>query len=236
MRIPYLKEHLMDDRSQSEEVVIDIPEEEYQEDPRVFTDKKLYGKWMETEKKIIRSSFEYIDLISFIKRKQGLDHCGVHPHLSIQNGFRIEAHHTPFTLQDIVDTVVHRRLKVGDSLDMQRVAREVMEIHYLDIVGLYPLCMICHALAHDPDGEGIFIPNEKLHGYPEKFVELYYDYMTENLRAKWTNLVALEKSYKLIKKTLPIELQKKYIYVKPIETREESVISTKKLMNFIASL
>ena len=70
---------------------------------------------------------------------------------------------------------------------MTDICHEVMELHYLGLVGLYPLCQICHAYAHPQsahDGDDLFIPIENVFGDPEKFWELYGQYATESMHTK----------------------------------------------------
>ncbi|MCM1295004.1 MAG: hypothetical protein NC311_05635 [Muribaculaceae bacterium] len=193
---------------------------------------------------MIRRSYEYEQLIYFMKRKRGMDHCGVHPNLSLKNGFRIELHHTPFCLEDIVHIVIKKRLDKGQSLKMGDIVSEVMELHYLGLVGLYPLCMLCHAYAHpqgDHAGNDLFIPIANVSGNPEAFYDMYKDHATESIRTKYENIQQLNRGYNLIEANIPQELMRKYIYIKPKgqdgdDNEHLEVISTKKLVTFIRDL
>lgn len=237
MRIPHVHKYHLEsvDKTPSAEVEISIKPESYLDDLVIFDDKKEYIKWIIRMKHLIRSSYEYEELIQFLRKRCGMDHCGIHPNLSDWNGFRIERHHTPFTMEDIVDIITRKRLERNESLKMSEIGREVMEVHYLGLVGLYPLCMLCHGFAHSDSGDTLFIPMANVFGDPVKFVDIYGNYMSESMRTKWSNVEILNKSYTMITNTLPIELQRKYIYVKPVEDRDEEVISTNKLMDFISS-
>ena len=233
MRIPHLSRTIVDD-SPSETIEVNIPSDPHLDDPGLFEDKKEYARWMERMKKMIRDSTEYQDLILFQKHRRGLDRCGIHQHLTIHNGFRIEAHHTPFTLADIVHVIVNKRLNRGESTRMTEIADEVMEIHYLELVGLYPLCQLCHKAIHsDSLGDKFFIPMADVRGDPERFVEIYGEHMPEVMAMKWENIRVLNKSYDLVEKNVPPEIRKKYLYVKPSERYNGSVISTRKLIDFI---
>lgn len=217
----------------SETIRVNIQPEAYFDDIELFEDKKEYIAWMYRMKKLIRDSFEYEhELIPFLKKKTGMDHCGFHPNQKMEDGFRIELHHTPFVLEDIVDIVVRKRLANGQSMKMQEIAHEVMELHYLGLAGLYPLCMICHAIIHDPNLDPMFIPMGKVRGDPTGFAELYWPYFSDSMQTKWQNLQTLEKSYQLITQNMPIELQKKFIYIKPYEDDDTEVVGTNRLIDF----
>lgn len=192
---------------------------------------------MYRQEKLIRDSFELEEAIEFLKSKHGMDHCGVHPNLDRAKGFRIELHHTPFTLFDIVSAVINKRLQKQESLKMQLIASEVVQLHYLDLCGLYGLCQTCHQSIHsDEIGSKFYIPMDKVYGDPKTFAKMYYPYFSDALKTKWDNLCVLNQGYNMIDTILPKELQKKYIYVKAIDGRDEEVISTAKLVDFINDL
>lgn len=239
MRIPHINKLRLEsvDKASSAEIEVAIEPSVYLDDLGLFEDKKEYIKWVIRMKKLIRDSFEYEELIYFLKRKRGMDRCGVHPNQTIWDGFRIELHHTPFCLEDIVHIVTNKRKQRGESMKMGDIAHEIMELHYLGLIGLYPLCMICHYFCHSDEGDSLFIPLENVFGDPEKFYEIYKPHITEGIQTKWNNLVQLNKGYHLITETIPVELQKKYIYVKPTGKKGKKadfeVVSTTKLVDFI---
>lgn len=123
---------------------------------------------------------------------------------------------------------------------MTDICREVMELHYLGLVGLYPLCQICHAYAHPQgshDGDDLFIPIDNVFGDPEKFWDIYGQYATESMQTKYHNIQELNKGYSIIQATIPESLMRQYIYIKPKDQdghkSELEVISTSKLVDFI---
>ena len=233
MRIPRLHVRLDEmDQTEFEFVRVNIEPEAYLDDIDIFEDKKEYVQWLFRMKKMIRDSREYKVLVKHLKYSRGMNHCGIHPNQIAEEGFRIELHHTPFVLEDIVDIVVRKRLMKSQSMKMQDIAYEVVQLHWLGLVGLYPLCMICHALIHDPKLDPIFIPMKNVYGDPKTFAEMYWDYFSDSMKTKWQNLVTLENSYTIIENNLPPELQKKYIYIQPYEDKEVSVIGTDRLIDF----
>lgn len=238
MRIPHVhKLQTVNAETPSVEVKVDVHPEAYIDDLGLFEDKKEYIKFIIRLKMMIRNSFEYTEAISFLKRKHGMDHCGIHPNASMDNGFRIELHHTPLVLEDVCNTVIKKRLDRKESLKMSDIADEVVELHYLDLIGLYPLCELCHHFAHSGPGDELFIPMENVYGSPLEFANIYGQYMPESLKTKWDNVVLLNKSYTMIAANLPLSLQKQYIYIDSGDKKDvPDGISTSKLVGFINRL
>lgn len=236
MRISHVHAYQDDDHAESKVVSLDISPEEYIDDLGMFEDKKQFVKFMFRQESLIRNSLEMEQYIELLKAKHGMGKCGVHPKVDREKGFRIELHHTPFTLFDIVGAVVNRRLQQGESMKMQFIAHEVMQLHYLDLCGLYPLCATCHLFQHSEKGSGFFIPIGDVWGDPKTFAKMYYPYFSDALKNKWDNYCVLDQGYSMIDNILPKELQKQYIYVQPIKDKEGSAVSTDKLIDFIMDL
>jgi len=220
------------------EIKVDIKPEGYIDDLGLFEDKKEYVKFMMRLKQMIRNSFEYTEAISFLKKQYGMNYCGIHPNLKMCDGFRIELHHTPLVLEDYCSIIINKRIKRGETLKMSAIASEVMEVHYLGLVGLYPLCELCHHFAHSAPGDELFIPMANVYGYPGEFMNIYGDFVPAAMKTKWENVQVLNKSYTMINNELPLELQKQYIYIDA--TEDDAIvpegISTTKLVKFIDKL
>lgn len=140
-------------------------------------------KYIKTCEIVIRKSDEYKNYIKFLKDNLKMDQCAVLANLRNGNGrrYRIEIHHEPFTLFDIVETVISRRLACGESIGALKVADEVMDLHYSGLIGLIPLTTTMHKLVHNGR---IFIPLQFIyHKYNEFYAE-YEDYMNEALQEK----------------------------------------------------
>ena len=114
-------------------------------DPKDF---KMYIKDVERE---IRSSIEYQRCINYLRENAGMDHCAYLPNVTNAESFkiRIEIHHEPFTLYDIVLAVYNKRAAMREDLSVEMVAKEVIYIHYQKWVGLVPLCEMIHDLVHN---------------------------------------------------------------------------------------
>ena len=81
----------------------------------ISDDKKRF-KFISRIERIVRSSTEYRDYISYLKETVGLDSCTFFPGISSSgkyNKIKIEMHHEPLTLYDIVATVVNKYEEEG---------------------------------------------------------------------------------------------------------------------------
>ena len=75
----------------------------------------------------------------------------------------LELHHYPFTLFDIVQGVLRHEYGILSDrepvykrpVNLFKVAEKVMKLHYQGVIGLIPLSLTAHELAHNGD---IFIP------------------------------------------------------------------------------
>ena len=106
-----------------------------------------------------------------------MDKCAFLYGVSNHEGFdiKIEIHHYPFSLEDIVEIVVRKRQFYQEDMSAFMVAKEVMSLHYKLMIGLIPLSETVHELNHN---HRIFIPIDKLMGRYRLFVEAYKQFIT----------------------------------------------------------
>ena len=212
MRISKIHNYNPSKKEKSEYVKVDIEPESYYDDLDMFEDPKEFRRFLIRVKYYIRNSYEYKHLVKFLKYTKGLNYCGIHNNLKAKNGYRIELHHTPFVLEDIVYVVINKRLETKKDVKMSSIAEEVMKLHYAELVGLYPLCETCHEYAHG-DANDLFIPLDSVWGNPEVFYDLYKQWFPDQLKAKFENLLEINKGYRIIQENVPQGLIKKFIYV-----------------------
>ena len=167
--------------------IIDIRIEEKPEMPTpVFKNKKSRYKYCTEVKSLVRKTPEYREWVSFLKNNLGMYGCDVFRNLDnspeSRKHYTVELHHTPFTLMEIVDTVVSKREYYGESLDIYDVAEEILCLHFDGKVGLINLTKTAHELA---EKGRIFIPLQRIYhqGYIE-FVNDYEEFMTPQLKNK----------------------------------------------------
>lgn len=140
-------------------------------------------KYIKTCESVIRKSMEYKDYIKFLKDNLDMNRCIVLSNLKNEGGkhYRIEIHHEPFTLFDIVETVIAKRIENEESIDVLSVADEVMDLHYSGMVGLIPLTITMHKLVHSGR---IFVPLQYIYHKYNEFYKEYEPYISFNLNDK----------------------------------------------------
>lgn len=238
MRIPKVHEFRLESAEPDKEkidyktITVDLKPSEYVDDLSEFEDEKELHKFVVRTKYYIRNSFEYKSLMTFLKRYRGMYCCGVHPKVTTFDGYSIEIHHTPLVIEDIIYIIINKRIKCQESLKQSAIGKEVMFLHYLGLIGLYPLCQTCHDYAHGEIND-LFIPLDSIFGEPEEFFNIYQDFISSAMKVKFRNIQELNKGYAIIGENIPDALVRKYIYV---ENKGKSMVSTKALYDFILRL
>ena len=159
----------------------DLPPYEIQ-DYDVF-DEKDFKKYINDVKKTVRNSLEYRQFIQYLRNYMHMNEDSFFESITNAENSRIkiEIHHTPYSLEDIVVTVFNKRVFYGEDLDVEETAKEVMYIHYFLMVGLIPLSTTVHELVHN---NLIFIPTNKVMGNYKEFEETYKHWIPEEVKEK----------------------------------------------------
>lgn len=167
------------DKSSNIEVVVmkDVPEMEYKVSVATDNEKVRLIKKIE---RIVRSSGEYRDYISFLRQNVNMDACAFFNNVTKQTNrkIKIEVHHAPLTLYDIVKIVVEKYIQTGEQLDDLLIAEEVTKIHYNNRVGLIPLSKTLHEVVHSSDK--LTIPMYMIFGNYTKFLREYEEYWKDD--------------------------------------------------------
>ena len=140
-------------------------------------------KYIKTVEQIIRKSSPYKDYMSFLRNNLDYNRCLILKNIRNTSGkhYRIEIHHEPFTLFDIVETVINRRLALEEPITTLPVSDEVMSLHYEGKVGLVPLTVTMHELVHNGR---IFIPLQFIYQDYAGFFREYEKYFNETTKDK----------------------------------------------------
>lgn len=173
-----------------------------------FLDEKAKQKFIGKIEKIIRKSIEYKNFIKFLKDELDMEECTFFSKLKEKcKNIKIEIHHEPFCLYDLVHICINMFMEYRYSLNEFAIAEEVMKWHYMGLIGLIPLSSTVHGLVHD--GE-LFIPINYPFGDIKGFYEEFSPYMTENHREMFATIIERSVHYKNI---LPDVLKKRYVYL-----------------------
>lgn len=172
-------------------------------------DSKEFKKYIEDCKRIIRNSFEYRRMVNYLRDYMNMNRCSFLENVSNNNdfGIKIHLHHSPFTLDDIVNVVYLKRCDCGDSLEIEMLAKEVMYLHYRLSVGLIPLSETIHKLVHN---SYIFIPVQNVMGNFDVFYNDYQKYIPADMTDTYEKILAFSDTYD--PSTQNKALQKNYIY------------------------
>ena len=139
-------------------------------------DDKDFKKYIHDIESCVRKSYEYKIFCKYLRENFGMDHCAYLSNVSNQEdpSLKIEIHHTPFSLYDIVMIVFRKRQYNHESLSVFMVAEEVLQLHYQLLVGLIPLSETVHQLVH---AGRLFVPVNKIMGRYKLFVDIYYPFI-----------------------------------------------------------
>ena len=194
-------------------VMDDIPDYDIQ-DYDLFNEKD-FKKYIEDIERLVRSSREYREAIQYMRK-----YINMNSSLFFRNvnniestKIKIELHHYPFTLFDIVITVFNKRTRLQEPLDVELVAKEVAYLHYFLVIGLVPLSKTEHKLVHN---QALFIPLE-LNGNPivlgdyNKFVEMYEKDIPEDAMVRFNTYKELTANYNQITNTQILEVSPTYL-------------------------
>lgn len=167
---------------------------EYDQEDYDFTSPKDFDRYVKDIKTEVRNSFEYREMIKYLRNYGGMDRSGISPMIANtdSNRIKIEIHHTPLVLEDIVKIVYEKRLFNHEDLSVQMVAKEVLECHYRCIIGLYPLTATEHELVHNGY---LFIPPSDVFGNYELFLENYNQFIDPTDKETLEKIKSYETSF-----------------------------------------
>lgn len=155
-----------------------------------FYDEKSYNRFVKNIETIIRSSEEYSKYLGYLKNEVGLDHCMILSNIK-EDYATIEFHHHPFTLYDIVSIVINKFSILNLNISSFAIAKEVLDLHFKNKVGLIPLSKTVHQLYH---ADKIELNLNFVFGYFNKFVDEYFDYIPDELKEKYNKLIEFSKN------------------------------------------
>ena len=187
-------------------------------------DPKDYRKYINNIKRLVRGSIEYKDLVKHVKDKYFNNYSG----LSFENEVEVkcELHHVPFTLEDIIELVYLKNKEIGISTDLIDMSREVLELHFQGIVGLYNLNRTEHEMIHN---NTIFIPLQCIYGNVVKFFEIFKDYMSDY------QIEVFENYQKMSKEFNNKIMNNEYFDINYFKTNLNTVDKLKELNDFLNS-
>ena len=168
-----------------------------------LSNEKQLKKYLFDIEKICRNSYSYKKLNKFLREYIDMNRCSYMENVNnIESSrMRIHIHHAPLTLFDIVSTVYTKRVHNHEPLNINLVAKEVMYLHYMLLVGLIPLSETVHELVHNGY---LFIPLKNVLGNYKEFIYMYKSYMDPQLLQTLEKSEVYQESYEISKEKVLI--------------------------------
>lgn len=146
-------------------------------------DMKKFIKHVELK---IRTSDMYSTYLHMLINS-GLDHCSIKGNITNEDA-SIEFHHYPFTLYDIVYTMIKYKMANNEKISSFSLTKDVMEEHSKNIIGLLPLSKTYHELYHSGS---LSITLDMVYGNIQGFIDKYEDFMSDDMIEKYNKAVIM---------------------------------------------
>jgi len=163
-----------------------------------FYEEKAYKKFITNIERLIRMSKEYKNYVEMLRTNlNALNVDNILSNITAADA-DLEFHHYPFTLYDIVDVVCINNFLDKKNFTSFSIAKEVMELHYKNLIGLVPLSKMNHELAHNGD---LFLSSKQIFGEYTEFMKKYEKAVSAELKEK------IKKMEEMSEKNLPSDVR-----------------------------
>jgi len=112
-----------------------------------FDDEKEYVRFVKVVERLVRSSPEYRDFITFTRETLHADVCSFTGEREDETG-DVELHHYPLNLFDIVKAVIDEYIYDDKSFTSFEIAETVIQLHFQLKIGIVPLIGTLHKKYH----------------------------------------------------------------------------------------
>ena len=156
-------------------------------------DYKAKAKYVKYLERLVRGSMELRDYLSFLKENAEMNNCAIFAGVSRED-CRIEIHHFPFSLFDITRIILDDALANNEDVSSFAIVSRVVLEHFLGHIGLIPLSLTAHELAHSGS---ITLSLKNVTGDWQAFVKKFAYVMTKEDLERLTFLVKASASESL---------------------------------------
>ena len=140
-----------------------------------------YKKFIKQTERLVRKSKEYNKYIEVLRTNiPALNYDSIMSNISNADA-SLEIHHYPLTLYNIVEIVLNHKLINKEKVTSFSVAKEVMECHFKNMIGIVSLSTTNHELAHT---QSIFLNKKQIFGEYKRFLDEYADGVNTDVREK----------------------------------------------------
>jgi hypothetical protein len=148
-----------------------------------------------------------------LREEEGITSCYIFKSVHDDDA-TLEFHHYPFSLYDIVQTILLKKLTTKEMTSTFLTSFDVLQEHYDNKIGLILLSKTVHELFHAGQ---IKIPVTHTFGNYEEFYKEYKEYMTPEILNKYDSLKKESKDLKAI-----VEFNKACLTYKPAGIKNPS--------------
>jgi len=169
---------------------------DYDKEDFDLNDSKQFTHYTKYIEKLVRQSMEYQSFISYLREYADMNRCTFFKNVSNIDTYkiRIEIHHEPLTLFDILMAVYNKRVAYREDLEPCMVAKEILFYHYKLYVGLIPLSETIHELVHN---QYIFVPTNAIFGRYKEFVKGFKPFIEEETLSILNKIERVSENYSL---------------------------------------
>lgn len=142
-------------------------------------------KFIKSVERTVRSSREYKKYIENLRTNvHALNYDTVMSNIS-NTDTALEFHHYPLSLYEISEILILDHLANKDNITSFSIAKEIMECHFKNKIGLVSLTKTNHELAHDG---AIFLHKNQIFGKYEEFINEHPGGISMDIRNKINRL------------------------------------------------
>ena len=153
---------------------------------------KNFIKIIKTVERMVRMSEEYKRYLGSLRRSTNVNNCSFLQRVD-DDSATIEFHHYPFTLYDIVLTVIVKKLMNEEMFSTFNIASDVIKLHFGNKVGLVALSKTMHEMTHIGK---LFIPLESILCNYDQFITEYKEYFNNSMISKLNSIIKEDTSRK----------------------------------------
>jgi hypothetical protein len=141
-----------------------------------IADPKEYKTFIRKCEAMIRTSNEYSKYISYLKGMLNINRCSIFGNITSEHA-SIEMHHYPFNLYEICEHTAEKLFSQNIPVTTFAISDEVMKLHYDNMIGLVPLSVTAHELAHKGQ---IAINMLQVFGNVKEYIHDFKDFISQD--------------------------------------------------------
>ena len=147
-------------------------------------DPTYFSRFIKSVERVVRGNKDYEIYLDYLREEKNLNTCSIFHNIQAGDA-SIELHHFPFTLYTLCSITASKLLKSNLKVSTFIVADEVIKLHFKEVVGLVPLTVTMHELAHS---NSIKLSSDMIFGDYHAFMQEYDEYIPEDKKLEISNM------------------------------------------------